>query len=119
MEKFELSLDKAKKGLDSANHMINITLPVIKENRFLIKIDFINRFTWTAFHDPKGIPGFIPLGCPRQESGFLTKFGCVRVLESGSDEDKRCNGFCGKNCRGAYEHEILCEETGYPEDEDQ
>lgn len=38
MEKFILSIDSASKTLQTADHMIYITFPLIKDNRILIKI---------------------------------------------------------------------------------
>ncbi len=37
-EKYEISMDEAKNNLDSVHRMITLTLPVLRDNRFLIKI---------------------------------------------------------------------------------
>ncbi len=38
MEKYEISLEEARSTLDSANRMITLTLPVLRDNKFLVKI---------------------------------------------------------------------------------
>ncbi len=38
MEKYQISIDKAKKELDSIQYMLNTTLPFIHDNRYMIKI---------------------------------------------------------------------------------
>lgn len=38
MEKYEISLEKARKELENTSRMINVTFPVLNDNRFLIKI---------------------------------------------------------------------------------
>lgn len=37
-EKYEISIGEAKNNLDSVHRMITLTLPVLRDNRFLIKI---------------------------------------------------------------------------------
>jgi len=38
MEKYEINLEKASKALDTADHMVYVTYPLIKENRLLLRV---------------------------------------------------------------------------------